>query len=211
MEREVFLCPFCGAPQKDALSASDSEAKCKYCGSVMVAPRQLTGVARRCSNHPDDQSVRKCGKCGKFFCENCLHAVSRSYGPYACTSCLKKEKDFVRTVGTCMIPFGPLIIAYMLYMSSVMSPSLDVRPDYAVGFGLVLGLGCLLAGICVTTAPVGGATLADEMQPADFTYVSCPHCGAGYYYGSNRVKSRLTVICQNCNLPIDLRGVSHEM
>ncbi|RDE14393.1 MAG: hypothetical protein C4K47_04385 [Candidatus Thorarchaeota archaeon] len=89
MEREAFVCPFCGAPQKGELPSSATQVKCSYCGGMIVVPRRLTGLTQRCPNHSDALTTGFCTRCGQAFCGRCLYVFQRLGGAkeYLCPRC----------------------------------------------------------------------------------------------------------------------------
>jgi len=74
MEREVFICPFCGAPDREATTSDALKVTCKYCGAQVTVPRRLIGPTRRCKNHPEVLSIATCPVCGQGLCEQCFLA-----------------------------------------------------------------------------------------------------------------------------------------
>ncbi len=89
MEREAFVCPFCGAPQEGGLPSGVTQTKCLYCGNTIVLPRRLTGLTQRCPNHPDSLTSAFCTRCGRGFCSRCLYVLKGEGGAvqYLCPQC----------------------------------------------------------------------------------------------------------------------------
>lgn len=99
-EREVFTCPFCGAPYRELIPANVTQVKCRYCGATVLVPPRLGGAIERCPNHPDALTVGVCNNCGKSYCDRCLHILKvtdQTYGQFAysyvCPNCLQKIND----------------------------------------------------------------------------------------------------------------------
>jgi len=119
MEREVFVCPFCGAPDREATTSDTPRTTCKYCGAQVTLPRKLLGPTRRCTNHPEFLSVGQCAACGRNFCEQCLLAYSWGFA-YAlrpvCPSCAEElVKDERTSMKLCSGLFLLLSISVILF------------------------------------------------------------------------------------------------
>jgi DNA-directed RNA polymerase subunit RPC12/RpoP len=72
-ETKLFLCPFCGAPQRMIIPDGTLQVKCPYCGGVILVPPWLGGKTVRCVNHPERLAVGVCNDCGRNFCAECLY------------------------------------------------------------------------------------------------------------------------------------------
>ena len=74
---EAFLCPFCGAPYHEVISAGTDHVECPYCGHSILTSSRHGKESEKCTNHPEVQAVGFCYDCGRLFCEQCLKIIER--------------------------------------------------------------------------------------------------------------------------------------
>jgi len=98
-KKEVFLCPFCGAPYRELIPAGTVQVKCRYCGATVLVPPRLGGALQRCPNHPESLAVGACNGCAGNFCGDCLFLVDMlqyqqqlSRYSYFCSKCIKEKR-----------------------------------------------------------------------------------------------------------------------
>ncbi len=127
-EREVFLCPFCGAPFREFIPAGVTQVKCRYCGAIILVPPRLGGPVQRCPNHPDVLAVGLCTSCGRSYCARCLHIMrvtEKTSGQllysYICPSCLeeinaKRVRNY-RVWGLLYLAFGFFLLLFLGFKS----------------------------------------------------------------------------------------------
>jgi predicted Zn finger-like uncharacterized protein len=209
MEREAFVCPFCGAPEKDTPSSTTAETKCRYCGSLIRVPRQLVRLTRRCPNHPESLSTGICRNCGQAFCEQCLNVWNESYAEYyLCPRCYEKQNRTNEIIKRLFIGIGLglVFIGLLPGLNASMHGHADVYAQYISKVGLfliVMGLSVLYLGglYGLTNKPMG--TMQKQLEESraitEGTYARCPHCHASYFYNSLRIGPDHRVTCQNCN------------
>ena len=148
MERERLVCPACGAGQKQMLSPDALQTVCEYCGSVILVPRRLTGLTRRCHNHPDSLAMGVCHDCGRIFCEDCLVVWTyRRADMYVCLSCRNERTRTRRLEFWSFVATGGflLCIALVVFLFSYMQHDpLTGRPTSSSIFLSVVGLFLLM-------------------------------------------------------------------
>ena len=161
-ETELFLCPFCGAPQRMIIPEGTLQVKCPYCGGVVLVPPWMGGKTVRCGNHPERLAVGVCNDCGRNFCGECLyiyHLRTRDTKAtlYLDQTCLRKRY----AARANKIKFsGMAIVAYGIFLSIVFPP---------FGIMVIIGGAALIAyGIYKSKEPppevVIGKTLMERQQ-----------------------------------------------
>lgn len=94
--KRLFICTFCGAPQRMIISPGTMQVNCQYCGGLILVPPWMGGKTPRCVNHPERLAVGICNDCGRNFCPECLrvyHLETRDTEAtlYLDTACLRKR------------------------------------------------------------------------------------------------------------------------
>lgn len=116
-EKELFICPFCGAPQRVIISLGTVQVNCQYCGALILVPPWICGETLRCANHPERLAVGLCNDCGRSFCSECLriyHLEARDTAAtlYLDTGCLRSRYADKAAKG---ILAGILLLAYGIF------------------------------------------------------------------------------------------------
>ena len=205
MKREAFVCPYCGAPQPDRSEFEGIGSPCHFCGKPLSIFREVENTTGWCQNHPDVSSIGTCDKCGQEFCGDCLHVYR--YLEHVCEKCLEEMGAYGRMKKAIE---GLILVAAGMYL--VPSP---LGPHF-LGFNAFAFL-LLIVGLWLILWPTSYPLLADEINIADMCgnqfeictgsiYVECLNCGAGYYYGPEKLGPDRMVVCQNCNRRINLQG-----
>lgn len=140
-EKEPFLCPFCGAPQRTIVPSGTVQVKCQYCGGVILVPPWLSGKTLRCGNHPERLSVGICNDCGRNFCGECLHIYHLKTRDTKATlyldrSCLRKR---YADKASKIVWSGILLLGYGIF-SAIVSLMIGI-------FFILFGVGVITYGI----------------------------------------------------------------
>lgn len=200
-----MVCPSCGGRQKQILSSSIFQTRCEYCGSTILIPRELTGLARRCHNHPDRIAMGICHDCGQTFCEDCLVVwVQNAEKKYICPECRDRRRHTLTLEFRFLMVPGLVVLSVGLLLE-MLSPAsvLGIVP-------LTLGFLCLYVGGMdrIDNGEIG--TMKQELQEqgaaGEGLREECPHCHALYFYNLHLIRPDWTVACQNCGRDFKLRG-----
>lgn len=114
-EKELFICPFCGAPQRIVIPLGTVQVNCQYCGALILVPPWMGGKTLRCTNHPERLAVGICNDCGRSFCSECLriyHLEARDTAAtlYLDTACLSRryagKTDKTFWMGILLLAYG---------------------------------------------------------------------------------------------------------
>lgn len=169
-EKEPFLCPFCGAPQRTVIPSGTVQVKCLYCGGVILVPTWLSGKTIRCSNHPERLSVGICNDCGRNFCGECLHIYhleteNTKITLYLDGSCLRRRYS-KKTSSIFWV--GMLLLGYGIF-STIISLEIGILV-------IILGVGTILysnlkKGETPTEITVDKALMKREQIKADSALV----------------------------------------
>ena len=124
----LFICPFCGAPQRMIIPQGTVQINCQYCGALILVPPWMGGKTLRCTNHPERLAVGICNDCGRSFCSECLrvyHLKARDAEAtlYLDTACLRKRH--AEKAGE-TIWAGILLLAFGIF-SAVVSLGIGTR------------------------------------------------------------------------------------
>lgn len=134
-----LICPFCGAPYDVLIPADASQAKCRYCGAVVLVPPRLGGKIQTCPNHPDAQALGLCNECCNSFCDRCLYVVPVRDGTlYLCPGCYETRDD--QKFGGAMLCILASIPVFLFYLALRSDPRFGVLGQAAVllfAFGLI--------------------------------------------------------------------------
>ena len=121
--KNLFICPFCGAPQRIVIPPGTVQVNCLYCGALILVPPWMGGKTLRCTNHPERLAVGICNDCGRSFCSECLrvyHLKARDNGAtlYLDTACLRRryaqKADKTFWVGILLLAYG--IFSALVYI-----------------------------------------------------------------------------------------------
>ena len=117
----LFICPFCGAPQRMIIPQGTVQINCQYCGALILVPPWMGGKTLRCTNHPERLAVGICNDCGRSFCSECLRvyylkARDAEATLYLDTACLRKR--YAEKAGE-MIWAGILLLAFGIFSAVV--------------------------------------------------------------------------------------------
>lgn len=216
LERQVFPCPFCGAPNRESLPSDALLTKCKYCGAQVIVPRNLTGLTRRCSNHPEVMSIGLCGVCGQGFCEQCLRVYNWGVLELRgiCSTCAKR---IAKETGGSARARLRIWLASALIMLLAALPVRVFNPPTS-GFLVVTGIFLMCVALSefdtytrLSRTPMVQTVeemLKDQRMSMETVYGECPHCKASYFYSSAKIMSDRAVLCQNCDRPFNLERVT---
>lgn len=119
--KKLFICPFCGAPQRIIIPPGTVQVNCQYCGALILVPPWMGGKTLRCTNHPERLAVGICNDCGRSFCSECLRVYrpkARDNGAtlYLDTACLRRR--YAENAGK-GIWAGILLLAYGIISAMV--------------------------------------------------------------------------------------------
>jgi DNA-directed RNA polymerase subunit RPC12/RpoP len=119
--KKLFICPFCGAPQRGIIPQGTVQVNCQYCGALILVPPWMGGERLRCTNHPERLAVGICNDCGRSFCAECLrvyHLEARDAETtlYLDTACLRKR--YAEKAGK-TIWAGILFLAYGIFAAMI--------------------------------------------------------------------------------------------
>jgi len=119
--KSLFICPFCGAPQRIVIPLGTVQVNCQYCRALILVPPWMGGETLRCTNHPERLAVGICNDCGRSFCSECLriyHLEARDTEVtlYLDSACLRKR--YAQKAGK-GIWVGILLLAYGIILAMV--------------------------------------------------------------------------------------------
>jgi len=142
----LFLCPFCGAPQRMIIPDGTLQVKCPYCGGVILVPPWLGGKTVRCVNHPERLAVGVCNDCGRNFCAECLYiynlrARDAKATLYLDQKCLRKR--YAEKANKTMFS-GMAIVAYGVFFSMI-SLAFGIFISLAFGIFIIICGAALIA------------------------------------------------------------------